>query len=338
MFRIASVVLASVLGGLTAPAFAQSCPEIDGLELAQLHCAMTDRGLIIAESPERAQSLLALTESGADRFETLFARKAAPYAIVDRTEGGLSGGDRQALTAAGYLAILPWLSPDGFRSQMSASVRRAIEANTSAMTEEQREAALKSALAQLESRLSDSAAADRDATAIPHELGHMWLIRAFWPQMTEFEGGHYGGPGPDWLDELAAVLHEPETMAAQRRDHFAKRLNVIRASQAKGEEVTDSLLDLTAYLTKAHPVGGNPQELMAQTGGAPTTGGATIRVLTGAEAQRVSGDGIRFYLQSRLVADYVLERSGDPAIFGKIAALEKNWLAWLDLKYPAAPS
>lgn len=356
---------ALALATLAAPATADNCPRIADLEFLDQHCASTDRGLVIAESAERADMLISLAEAGAADFEAMFGRPPAHYVIVERTEGGLSDSEREALKDAGYAAILPWLSPQGFRNQMTESVRRAFDASASMLDESQRDLAWQSALAQLESRVSDKAAEGRDRTAIPHELGHMWLIHAFWPNSLATPGGHYAGPGPDWLDELAAVLHEPENAAAQRRSHFGERYRAIRSAMARNETVTDELLDLSAYFTKAHPVGGNPQQLLAQTPGGPNIGGATIRVLTGPEAQRVAGDGIRFYLQSRLFADYILHRSGKPTIFGTIAAamaedpdfgawlaahgdrnglppaideLEKDWLEWLGEIYPVEAS
>lgn len=361
MSRLPFAAVSLVVSTLAAPVHAHGCtapPPFSG----QAHeCAASGRGIAIAESPERARYLIGLAEAGAERFERYFGQKAKPFAIVERNEGGLTDAEQQALKSAGYAAVLPWLSPQGFRNQMTQSVRRAFDAGTAGLTPEQRELAWQSALAQLEPRVSDQAANERDTTAIPHELGHMWLVQGFWPGATAVSRGHYGGPGPDWLDELAAVIHEPDTAADARRSQFGKRFAAIRAARAGGEAPTDELLDLVGYFTKGHPVGANPQELMNRMGGGGTDSGATIRVLTGPEAQRIAGDGIRFYLQSRLVADFILARSGNEAVFGEIAsamarnqdfeawlaasgadhglpgslkAFESEWLSWLEQRYP----
>lgn len=361
MSRLPFAAVTLVISTLATPAHAHGCAVPPPFSEQAYKCATSGRGVAIAESPERARVLIALAEQGAAQFERSFGRPAAPYAIVERTEGGLGEDERQALKGAGYAAVLPWLSPQGFRDQMTQSVRRAFDAGTAGMAPEQRDLAWQSALAQLEPRVSDQATAERDMTAIPHELGHMWLIQGFWPDAGPVAGGHYGGPGPDWLDELAAVINEPDSAAQARRDQFGKRFAAIRAARAAGETPTDELLDLVSYFTKGHPVGANPQELMNRMGGASGTGGgATIQVLTGAEARRVAGDGIRFYLQSRLVADFILARSGNPAVFGDIAtamarnpefeawlagsgadhglpgslpAFETEWLGWLEQQY-----
>ena len=363
MIRAALVVFS--LAAFASPIKAQDCPAIAGLELSGQKCASTDRGLVIAETSDRATALSELAEVGADRFKILFGRHPARYVIVERTLGGLNETQQRALNDAGYSAVIPWLSPTGFRDQMIASVRRTFDANASAMEESQRELAWQAALAQIGSAVSDKAAADREATTIPHELGHMWLTHAFWSASGNEPIYHYGGPGPDWLDELAAVVLEPVSTAVQRRNQFGKRYNGIQSATAADEAVPDALLDLKAYLSEAHPVGGNLQELNARMSGPVNTSGSTIRVLTGAEAQRVAGDGIRFYLQSRLVADYILARCEEPAIMGTIAAalaenpdfeawlaangakhglpgsiaeLEQDWLVWLGRMYPAANS
>lgn len=363
MFRLscAAFLLSPVVLAFPASASETSC-TIPGQLAGQHHaCAPSGGGIAIAESPERARYLIGLAEAGAERFERYFGQKATPFAIVERTEGGLTDAEQQALKDAGYAAVLPWLSPQGFRNQMTQSVRRAFDAGTAGMEPEQRELAWQSALAQLEPRVAEAAANERDTTAIPHELGHMWLIRGFWPEAGAAAGGHYGGPGPDWLDELAAVILEPDPAADARRKQFGKRYAAIRTARARGELPTDELLDLVGYFTKGHPVGANPQELMNRMGGGATDSGATIRVLTGAEAQRIAGDGIRFYLQSRLVADFILDRSGDPVVFGEVATamardpdfaawlassgahhdlpgsiseFEQEWLRWLEQRYP----
>lgn len=45
------------------------------------------------------------------------------------------------------------------------------------------------------------------------------VTQAFWPTKDQGEAGvsHYGGPGPDWLDEMAAILSEDAPTTDRRR-------------------------------------------------------------------------------------------------------------------------
>ena len=336
-------------------ALASPCPVLPETEQGEKHCARSAHGIAIAATPERAERLLALGEAARARFGTLFARSASRYAIVEMGTSGFSGAARAALRQAGYSVVLPWLSPQAYRDQAVASVRRGLEGRLAGLPEESRLAALKSAEAQMERQFSETATNDRDATAIPHELGHMWLIEAFWPGQGKIDGGHYGGPGPDWLDEMAAIVLEPDSSAERRRSLFAERY---RKHLASGGGSDGGLLDLADYFTKAHPVG---EQARALVGSAANEGGMQVRVLSGEEAQRFAGDGIRFYLQSRAVADYLLAEGRNPALLGEIAGhvakggtfaswlaksgprhglvdeldrFSADWLAWLARRYP----
>lgn len=352
-----------IVGGLAlalttlAPeaASASPCPVLPETEQTERHCAGSATGIAIAANPERAQRLLALGEAAQIRFGKLFARDAGRYAIVEIGTAGFTGAAREALRQAGYPVVLPWLAPQAYRDQAMASVRRGLEGRLSGLPEETRLAALKSAEAQMERQFSETATNDRDATAIPHELGHMWLIEAFWPGQGKIDGGHYGGPGPDWLDEMAAIVLEPDSSAERRRSLFAERY---RRHVASGGGSDGALLDLADYFTKAHPVGDQARALV---GSAASDGGMQVRVLSGEEAQRIAGDGIRFYLQSRAVADYLLAEGRNPALLGEIAGhvakggtfaswlakagprhglaagldrFTADWLVWLAKRYP----
>ena len=79
-----------------------------------------------------------------------------------------------------------------------------------------------------------------------------------------------------------------------------------------------------------HPAADAARELVSKSGSEPAAGGMTVRVLTGEQAKRFAGDGIRFYLQSLLVSEYIVARSGDPAVIGRIAAAAANGQSFAD--------
>ena len=331
---ISSTVIAGLmLFSIPASAIGMSvaCPDVaaawDGV-----YCAGGSDGIVLAGTADRAKQLLGYASGGKTKFEKLFGRTAARYAIIEISSDRLTEDRHTALRNAGFAVVLPWLSPEAYQKQVETSVRQTVESRLieSGMPESARQAAVAAALAQAKSQISPDAAAQRDRIAIPHELGHMWLIQAFWPDKTVNGVGHYGGPGPDWLDEMAAVLMEPAESAKRRTELFTERYRAIRLDMRQGRAPTDSLLDLDGYFSTVHPAANAARELVSKGGSDPAGGGMTVRVLTGEEAKRFAGDGIRFYLQSLLVSEYIVDRSGDLAVIGRIATAVANGQSFPD--------
>ena len=208
-----------------------------------------------------------------------------------------------------------------------------MEAQTASLPVAAREAAVAQALTKLTAQATPGSDDVRDRTALPHELGHLWFIRTYWPDRSA-AGGHYGGPAPDWFDEVAAVLMEDDASGTARRDQFAATLAGTRGTV----EERDRLLDLQSYLSTEHPA----LPGVRATAGDVRPGGGGVRVLTGPEAQKIAADGLFFYLQSRRFADYLIERTGNPAVFGRVAdaiAAGGSFADWLSVSgYPALPT
>jgi len=338
---------AMAVTGMTAPA--GGCAALAGASRA---CVDTAGGLVLAGTADRAQALAAIATQGEARFRTRFARAVPRYAVVEMAGATIDTALDARLKAAGYLWRLPWLSEAAMAGAYRGSVLRAVEAQAKAMAlDPARTEQLKAAaLAQQAARLDPAKMREREAGALPHELGHGWFIRAYWPAAErKGSGDHYGGPAPDWMDEVAAVLMESDAMADGRRARFA---TLYRGDDAAARA---RLLDLAAFLSGGHPA------LPALD--LPRSGGGGVRVLTGAEAAGVAAVAGDFYLQARLFADYVLDRSGDPAAFrsagaafaagrttaewlatdgarlklpGTVAGVERDWRAWLAQRHPPA--
>lgn len=360
--RILTAALMLISIQTSAYAKPDACPDV-AAAWSGVYCAGETNGVALAGTADRAKQLLGYAAGSQAQFEKLFGRPAVRFAIIEISTGSLSEDRRIALRKAGFAVVLPWLSAEAYQSQIEASIRQTVEARLikSGMPEGARQAAMTSAMAQAISQISPEASARRDSTAIPHELGHMWLIHAFWPDNNAGGAGHYGGPGPDWLDEMAGVLMEPEHSAKRRTEQFTERYRAIRLAMRKGDKPSDPLLDLNGYFPIAHPAADAARELMLKDGGNAKQQGISVKVLSGAEAERFAGDGIRFYLQSLLVSEYLIARSGDPKVIGQIAgaaaggqsftdwlstikkknslpvsvdAMQADWINWLEQRFP----
>lgn len=327
-------------------------------------CAQSAHGIVIADDPARAQEVLDNAEAGVRRFALRFGQTPARYAVVEVGDGRVEGDTLSALEAAGFEAVLPWLSQAGFRAQIEQSVRRAIAEQTAGMPDEVREPLVQEALAKV---LDRPQAGGQEPGAIPHELGHMWYAQAFWPG-SDHKGGHYGGEGPDWMDETAAVLMESEALGATRVEGFRKRYLALRADGKLEAAMPDRLLDLPGFFASTHPGAERGEKMIAamraEDPGALPKNGIVIRASSGPEAERFADEAIHYYLQATLAGEYLAARSGDPAIFAAIGAafgrgetmaqwlaangaskglpatlpaIQADWLAWLAQRF-AEPS
>lgn len=354
--RLSAALLA--LGGWSVPAAAAGTPLCDlaTTVVADLACVESERGVAMAGSRERAEALLGLAEGGAGRFVTFFGREPLRYAVVEGREAITPRETIAALRKAGFPVILPWLSETVFRQQTELSLRRAIAAQMAGQPPEQVDAAVTTALA----RQTDPARRARiELAAVPHELGHDWFRIGYWPEAPLGEDKHYGGPSPDWLDEMSAVLMEAPVMFEDRITQFRQRYDAYRADPAKADENARLLIDLPNFFTEVHPASVQVRLLQAQRSAEEKK--EAVRVLTGDEARKIADGGVRFYLQSAVVSQYLIERTGDKAVFARIAqafvrgetidqwlagaepkgalprdlaAMQADWLAWLEGRFP----
>lgn len=336
-----------------------------------LYCAEAPRGVVVSDDPETAAHFAGVTAAGEARFRLHFERMPTPYAVIvgekanPLNAGGLGFGGGAALQdqlrQAGAVHILPWTTAAQRAELVQGARRSEIEARRRA---EGLTAGALDAAVQAELRAAPpatTATADADSGAA-HELGHMWLIRAYWPDARG--GGHYGGPADDWLDESAAVLMEGEALSRNRRDGFAREwatpggtrpralsdyfadshpllqtvqaeLERFNASAGAGEGAGGESLDLSRLPpgTVIRTPDGQPVDAatLARAGvrvapvGEPVPGPRGPRTMTAVRSLSASDPAeqsrsLMFYAQARVFADFLLERTGDPAVYRRIAS------------------
>lgn len=296
----------------------RGCATIASITATVGQCADAPHGVVFATSEDRAAVLAAIAAQGEARFARHFDRSPPRYALIEG-DGAFDPAVGDALAAAGYLWRFPWLSAKAQSDGMAASIRRAVEVRAKAQgaTAEATEAMVTAALAQQQARQSSEAIDRRERGVVPHELGHGWYMRGWWPEVPKVEGAksQYGGPGPDWMDEVAAVLMEDDVLTAERRSGFESRL------EAAGSE-RERLLDLKTFLTTDHPMAGRALDIarLSSPGATTPQAGAPVRisrvgVMSGEEARSLAASGLLFYLQSRSFADYLIERAGPSRAF-----------------------
>lgn len=299
-----------------------------------LSCAPAGQGVALASSSAEAERLAAHARAAETRFAAHFGRGAAPYVVVSTPPVP----DRAAFNAAGFAHVLPWPAPRAFdeaarRSVADGARRFAASQNmTPAQTEE--------VVARALSQIPDAAAQNAlDAGMVPHELGHLWFTAAFWPERPDGGGDaaarHYGGPGPDWLDEAAAVVMEDEATAAMRRSQFRALMRNETVPAIGPLEGRAILLDLPGLLSREHPGLARAVAAAPQVAG---NGGIGVSFTPAGAGPRPGALERVFYIQTRVFADYLIQTSSRPAVLADIAqglAQGRSFDAWLAEEGPA---
>ena len=288
-------------------------PRCANLNLSRTFaCEQTGAGVVIAETTERARQLADFARQGEVRFRRHFSDQVAPYAIyfVDTPHDA----DRDALNRQGAAFVLPWRSGEQLVREAGPALRPIIEKQLEAqgIPRQMWNKVVDQYIAKLPAELNA-----RAGGLVPHELGHLWLVHGYWPKATLPVGSkHYGGPAPDWLDELAAVMMEDDQLKAHRRGH-------LKSALAGTDPKLSKPWPLAEFLTMTHP--------NARTGDSTVSSGIAI--------SQPSPTGLTFYAQAQGFADFVLARSNNDRAFDAIArALAANerfdtWLARDGAKY-----
>lgn len=311
---------------------------------AATECRPTPGGAIIGKNAAAVEAVARSAADGEQKFRSYFGRPVPRYVVSFFVEDQSAS---KALRLAKFDVVLPWLDPEAKSAAIDQSVRRAVlnAQEGKNIAPEQIEAMIAQAKSKMP-QVAAGKAADTDAGAVSHELGHQWFMRSFWPGQNVGKLGHYGGPAPDWLDELAAVLHENDPMTADRRRQFKAVYLQQPDRKVLPDNTTGELTDLQTYLSREHPANRGARDALSKmrnaNGSKRSQDGVTI--LTGAEALEVSKNGLIFYLQSRAFADFMIERTGNPKLFAEIAVADASgvsfpqWLAKGGIKYRLAPS
>jgi hypothetical protein len=283
-------------------------------------CATTPHGLALAGTQADADRMAGHARAAEARFEAAFGRPVTPYAVLDTS----APAPAAALRAGGYRNILRWPTPAAFEAAARAGFEQAARqfAASQNMGPADTEALVARAFAQRQARMSGGRAA-LDSAMIPHELGHHWFTEAFWPDAVAPNGAerprHYGGPAPDWLEEIAAVMMEDAPAADLRRAQFAALMRGESLPSIGRGVPRETLLDLRLFLSREHPAFAR-----AMASPPPMQPGGGIAVSfrpAGAAGSAPPGatDEALFYLQARRFADFLIETSGRADILAEIA-------------------
>ncbi|HEU0045909.1 hypothetical protein [Sphingomonas sp.] len=262
-----------------------ACAEALGAVPSARACAASQVGLALANTQAEAERLIADAKVGETRFAATFGRSPSRYPIHAFSDPTAIAPGQAALRRLGIVAVLPVPAAQFVAQQRARAAAAVAMVRGGTMV-------VRNPASSDEPRNLD----DRDH--IPHELAHLWYGELFWTDVARPPRDRYGSAAPDWLDEAAAILMESDTRAATHRNRFSDGRDPDRERAA----AIPPEIPLADLMTMPHPV----SDRLPAPGGAP----GPIR-LTSAPSL--------FYAEIRVLADYLIERSGDRRIFAAIS-------------------
>lgn len=320
---------------LPLPTLAADCPSPPITE--PLTCVASPMGLFYVRSAEDAERMAATAAHTSTHFEAVFGRPAPRGAVIETLQLDDEAALKHWQAQHRLDFTMPWINRELMQAALLEPIKSAIKAQQPELDESVLDALARQALAQASQKPDAGHHGLTMESILAHELGHMYLFHAFWPETeARVDAQHYGSPAPDWLDEIAAILMEDEAMTAQRRQQWR---DMLRNSPER-------ILPLETFFHTRHPLA----ELAAR-----STSKVTITLFNDKAIEGEAG----FYLQARAVADFLIEHGQSPTIFASIAEafakqqsladwlnvngqryglpndmneLEKHWQAWLAKK------
>ncbi len=283
MLRSSSMLALAFVASAEAGALCDAV-KIDRLPV----CVEGAGGIVLAGEESEAAAIRDSIELARPNFAAAFGREAPRYAIIFDSP---SAEEVAQVKAAGFPAVLPWLSKAVLEAQVGEKIRAALRENIPGMSQEQEDAIVAENIARMSAKMP------------AHEIGHLWFDTTFWPGFAG-DSSHYGGPAPDWMDETAAILMESGPLADNRRISF-------KSVWTGGQGVAP----LADFLTMEHPAKAELEA--ASSGGGPEGRGPSVAVVPA--NQGPNDKTAIFYAQVAAFSDFLIAQSGNSSVFGKLA-------------------
>ncbi len=270
-------------------------------------CSHSSLGLV-ASKEDGAETYLPIMQNAAQIFEKHFGKKPSLTAL---TLGGSAPDTfKDALKENGYTTIMPWLTPDQKSKLVAGNIRKQIKAQQPSLPD----ATVDTIVAEQVEKLKKQGAVqsgDLEKGVLAHELAHMWFHHAYYPDSEPDGEPQYGSDAPDWLDELSAVLAENEAVTKGR-------LKALEKLAASGN--FDAFWPLEEYFQMEHPLFRQVTKIREQASKPKVSSSIMIKNLDDFDLGENARNPADFYAQSRGLADYLMDKSGNPAIFHEIAS------------------
>lgn len=303
-----------------------------------IECLISDAGVVVGR-PGSTAAYAAGIDRAAASFERFFGHTAPQAAVV---LGEVADADIRSSLLEAYPVVLPWLTVQDREAMVASGVRAQIlrqypdmdEVTLEATVERSVKASLKASSPGAGAEGGHGGSADDVHQGVfAHELGHLYFIETFWPDenlnVLDTHAGdvsRYAGPGPDWLDEMAAVLMENKALTRGRE----AGLKTVSESADFG-----AIWPLDTYFTMGHPAFEQARALIEarqKTAAGRAQGNVVILSREDLNTRDDGRNPAMFYSQSRGFADYMIETTGNEQIFAEVAkhiaegASMESWL------------
>lgn len=312
--------LCSATGLLTCAAGAEAQPDTLNAICNQpdIECSFDAAGVIVGR-PGSTQFYAGGVQQAAQKFERYFGTQAPQAAVV---LGEVLDQDVRRQLRQSYPVVLPWLTLKDREDMIARGVRAQIERARPDLEGDALEAVVQRSVKASLSASGNGGDENLHEGVFAHELGHLFFIQTYWPsddldvlEMNPADVTRYAGPAPDWLDEMAAVLMENDALTNGRVE------GLVTANAAADE--LQGLWPLEEFFTMTHPAFEQARrviEARQSSAEGRARGGVVMLRSTDLEERDDGRNPAMFYAQSRGFADYMIEKSGDPQVFARIAS------------------
>ena len=305
---------------------AQERPQVAGAE--KINFYKNQYGYIACDTAEEAANMFKDMEKAVATFKTRFGREPGKGLFVKFKPEikNVMGELMRKLECVWLIPCIPQDSLVGLvdDNQLRAAIRGQIKEQLPQLADEKINEIVEQNFPEVRKQILQQVGRISINT---HELGHMLLMGAYWPDYfvkTEDRKSQYGGPAADWLDEAAAILLEDSAIVKSRWETIKE---VVQKNFA-------GFVPLEQLVKMNHPAkenkGGDADDQQGE------SASGSVEVTVGVRAISEDGGGpeagANFYAQICGFADFLIETTGKKDIFGSIAENEangSNFESWL---------
>lgn len=308
---------------------AQERPQVAGAE--KINFYKNQYGYIACDTAEEAAKMFKDMEKAVSTFKTRFGREPGKGLFV-KFRPEIKNVMGELMRKLECVWLIPCIPQDSLASlvddnQLRVAMRAQIKEQLPQLADENINEIVEQNLPELRKQILQQAGRISINT---HELGHMLLMGAYWPDYfskTKEKKSQYGGPAADWLDEAAAILLEDSAIVKSRWETIKE----IVKNNFTG------FVPLEELVSMKHPVRSKAGEKKDDQQG--KSAADSVEVTLGVTAITDDGGGQEmaayYYAQICGFADFLIETTGKKDIFGSIAENEangSNFEAWLEKK------
>lgn len=196
---------------LPLPTLAADCPSPPITE--PLTCVASPMGLFYARSAEDAERMAATAAHTSTHFEAVFGRPAPRGAVIETLQLDDEAALKHWQAQHRLDFTMPWINRELMQAALLEPIKSAIKAQQPELDESVLDALARQALAQASQKPDAGHHGLTMESILAHELGHMYLFHAFWPETEARADAQHYRNSPERILPLETFFHTRHPLA-----------------------------------------------------------------------------------------------------------------------------